>query len=534
MLCISDSIFLERERITLTANTFTTTYECGCHSQIAVNHIGRNCYLAVLHEITRNDILTILLYTMDYLVTVKIMAMQHFYCIKHITGFRHNRKYQRLIKCNLSRQSITRCRQQRAIVCRYFKSNIRRMHIENHITYSTAILYYSVTILCTASRVNRSPIDLVTHAVETGYKVSRQGKCRRIEYICIIHSLAITVITHTGTHIRLCIRESHSITVLRYRSITVENNIECTVHATVKIDKTMHPITCKTERRSERLARNSLKATICYIAIHLQRCRQLQGLLTKRNAVQATAAMCIVLLLVKDYRIIFYCILIYDNHAVNVTHICVLIEKTYDILSLLEHYVEFSASDTAPSAGVACICNSLPAVYTQLHGAVLSCNEIYTQSIFTALFAEDISPLQVVLFATAEPTDSNAAGTYTALGIYCSAIDLVILQFLITSEPCSLSLIYCTFKAFVSLKFVYTCAMSRNVCRQRALINTLIGLCEQVAHLYLTCKIELREIHTHLYCCVCRIIERNDTFGAILLLYILHKHISTILTLYNV
>ena len=76
--------------------------------------------------------------------------------------------------------------------------------------------------------------------------------------------------------------------------------------------------------------------------------------------------------------------------------------------------------------------------------------------------------------------------------------------------------------------------MRRHSYRITALIHTHVLFLEKVAHCNLTGKIKLRESDTHINRGICRIIESHRTLCAVLLLNILHKHIGTILALYNV
>ena len=86
--------------------------------------------------------------------------------------------------------------------------------------------------------------------------------------------------------------------------------------------------------------------------------------------------MSISLLLIEDYRIIHNSILVHKNHAVNIAHIGILVEKTYYILALLKHNIELGIAHTAPSGRLSCIYNRLTAVDTQFHGAFLACYEV--------------------------------------------------------------------------------------------------------------------------------------------------------------
>ena len=534
MFHTTGSILVERERVTLATYTVTGLHEL-CHdSHIAVDILGRNCYLAILYKSTGYNILTPLLHAMDHLIAVEIMAMTHRKGIEHITLIGIHSKHQRLAEGNLCRQRLARRRQKRTVICGDRKDTLGSVHIEDNITYCTSVLDYSIAILGTTGRVNGSPVHLVAHAVETRSNVSRQSERRRVEHIGIVYSRPCTVIPDTRAQIRFSIRESHYVTTLRHTSVTVKSSLKRAIHTTVNIDKTMHPIACKAERRAERLARHSLKATVCHVAVHLERSRQLQCLLVKRNTVQSTAAMSISLLLIEDYGIIHNSILVHKNHAVNIAHIGILVEKTYYILALLKHNIELGMAHTAPSGRLSCIYNRFAAIHAQFHSALLACYEVDTKSVLAAVLAVDIAPLQVILGLTAKPPHCNATRADTILGIYCCAVYLVVPDLLIRCEPCSLSLIHRAFKALISLKFINACTMGRNSYIQIRLIHAPIGLCKEIAHFHLAGKVKLREVHAHVYSSVCRIVERNHTFGPIFLLNILHKHITAVLSLYHI
>ena len=146
-------ILVERQRITIATLAVAGLYKRGGQHHITIDIFCRNCHLAVLYKRSGNNLLAVLLDTMQHLITIEIMTVKHLYIIESITLGRNNLYSKRFAECYCCRQSRTVGSKQSTILGNNLKLAIFTMYIQHHITYCTTVLYDAVTILGTAGGV---------------------------------------------------------------------------------------------------------------------------------------------------------------------------------------------------------------------------------------------------------------------------------------------------------------------------------------------------------------------------------------------